>query len=195
MTILSLPFVRLLQLLGVVDLGHAHPAAAVVGLHEHRIAEALPDVLLEVEEAGVALERDLQVGLALVGLGGDEHRVRYRHPEPHHRAVRRVLLVGLHRPRVVEDVDAVHDDGLLDPLAARAEPMRQPVDHEVVLHGLAQVEGLDRHALDVERDRVLADGDREIEGPGRSPRSRWASRCRRPRRARYGVFVCSRREG
>src|SRR5947207_1456330 len=69
-------------------------------------------------------------------------------------AVGGVLLHRLHRPGVVEHVQAVHEDGLLDPLATGVIPVRQPVDDEVVLDRLAQVEGLDGDALDRKSTRL-----------------------------------------
>ena len=42
-------------------------------------------------------------------------------------------------------------------------PVRQPVDDQVVLAGLLQVERLDGHALDLEAHGVAADGDAQIE--------------------------------
>jgi hypothetical protein len=80
-----------------------------------------------------------------------------------------VLLVRLDRPRVVEDVRVVHHDRLLDPLAAGEVPVRQAVDDQVVLHRLAQVERLDRDALDLEAQRVAARRDPQVE-----PRSRFS---------------------
>jgi hypothetical protein len=74
-----------------------------------------------------------------------------------------VLLVGLHRPRVVEDVEAVHQDGLFDPLAAGVVPVGQPVEDDVVLARLAQIERLDRDALRGDADGVALPGDREVE--------------------------------
>jgi hypothetical protein len=150
------------QRLLVVDLVDPDPAAAVEGLHEERVAEVLAH-LSEVEELRVALERHLQVRLLLVRLRRDQPGRRDRQPEAHHRAVRRVLLVRLHRPRVVEDVDAVQDHGLLDPLAAEVVPVRQPVDHHVVLRRIVQPEGIDGHARDLEAHRVAPDLEAQVE--------------------------------
>ena len=41
--------------------------------------------------------------------------------------------------------------------------MREPVDDHVVLARLAQGEGLDRHALDLEADALAADRKLEVE--------------------------------
>ena len=151
------------QLLRVVDAGDADPGAAVVGLHEERVAEALAD-LLELPLATVALHRGVDVGV--VGeplLGRDHPGLGDRHPELHHGAVGGVLLHRLQRPRVVEHVEAVHDDGLLDPLAAGMEPVGEAVEDHVVADRLAQEERVDGDAFDVEVDAVAADRDAEVQ--------------------------------
>ena len=68
-------------------------------------------------------------------------------PEPHHRAVRRVLLHRLEREGVVEEVHVVHERDLLQPLARDEVPPREPVDDERVARRVAQVEGLVGDAL------------------------------------------------
>ncbi len=151
------------QLLLVVDPAHPHPGAAVVGLHEQRIAEPAPD-LAEVEEPGVALQGGLQVGQRLVALGRHHPGVGHRQAQPHHGAVGGLLLHRLDRPGVVEDVEPVHQDRLLDPLPAGVVPVGEPVEDHVVATGLAQVEGLDRDPLDLEPDPVAADRQGQIEG-------------------------------
>ena len=156
-------FVGSAQLLRVVDAGDADPGAAVVGLHEERVAEALAD-LLELPLATVALHRGVDVGV--VGeplLGRDHPGLGDRHPELHHGAVGGVLLHRLQRPRVVEHVEAVHDDGLLDPLAAGMEPVGEAVEDHVVADRLAQEERVDGDAFDVEVDAVAADRDAEVQ--------------------------------
>ena len=154
--------VALAERLRVVDLDDALPAAAVERLHEHRVAQPLADGA-EVEQARVALQRRLQIGQRLVRLGRQHPRLRDRHAQVHHGAVGRVLLHRLHRPRVVEDVEAVHQDGLLDPLAAGVIPVGQPVDDQVVADVLAQVERLDGHAVDLDAHLIALPVDDQIE--------------------------------
>jgi hypothetical protein len=150
------------QLLLVVDLRYADPAATVEGLHEQREAD-LPSDLAEVEELRVALERAFEVRLRVVALGRDEPGLRDGQAELGHRAVRGVLLHRLHGPRIVEDVATVEDGRLLDPFARRLVPVREPIDDQVVARLLAKVEGLDRDAFDVEADGVVADPHRGAE--------------------------------
>ena len=42
-------------------------------------------------------------------------------------------------------------------------PVREAIDHHVVFHRLAQIEGLDGHALDVEAQRVAVERDAQVE--------------------------------
>ena len=58
-----------------------------------------------------------------------------------------MLLHRLERERVVEQVHAVHQRDLLDPLARHVVPVGEAVDDERVARAHAQVERLDRHAL------------------------------------------------
>ena len=155
-------FIRGAQRRLVVDLRDADPAAAVVGLHEERIADPAAD-LAEVEELCIAGERRLQVRSLLVRLRRQHPRVGNRETEAHHRAIRGVLLVRLERPGIVEDVGIVEDDRLLYPLAAGVSTSgsagRQP--------GRSAPAGVDRTArssrADLEAERVAAPVDREIE--------------------------------
>src|SRR5205807_4363835 len=62
----------------------------------------------------------------------DEPRLRHAQAEPHHRAVRGVLLHRLERERVVQQVDLVHQGDLLQPLAREVVPPREAVDDEGV---------------------------------------------------------------
>ena len=95
--------VQTLQVLGSVDAADPCPPAAVVRLDVHRVADLFAQ-FGEVEHLCVSLERDLEVGFRVVLFRRHHPRRRNRHTKPHHGAVRRVLLVGLDRPRVVEDV-------------------------------------------------------------------------------------------
>ena len=136
-----------MQLALVPDPAHADPRAAVERLHVERVADLLGD-LGEVERPVVARGG---VGEPLVGrrlLARDHPGLRHLEAEPHHRAVGRVLLHRLERERVVEQVDAVHQRDLLDPLARDVVPVREPVDDERVARAHAQVERLDRHPLE-----------------------------------------------
>ena len=170
----------------VIDPTHAGPSATVVRLDEQRVADLLAD-LAEIEQPGVALQGDLEVGLRLVLLGWHHRGGRDRHAEADHRAVRRVLLHRLDRPRVVEHVQPVGEDRLLDPLPARRVPVGQTVDDEVVARRLAQIERLDDHPVGLEADDVAVDRAARGRGGGALPRSRSASTGRRPARARCGV--------
>src|SRR5262249_29869757 len=58
---------------------------------------------------------------------------------------------------------AIHDHGLFDPLATGVIPVGQSIDHDIVATRLAQIERLDRHALDIDADGVALPRDREIE--------------------------------
>jgi hypothetical protein len=151
-----------LELLLVVALHDAAPTTAVVRLDEVGITHLLSDAA-EVEEARVLRERRLEIRRRLVRFGRDHPRGRDGHPELHHRAVGGVLLHGLHGPRVVEDVEVVHQHGLFDPLSARVVPVGQAVDHHVVLAVLAQIERLDRDSLHLEAQRVAFVRDAQVE--------------------------------
>ena len=144
--------VGLVELAAVLDARHADPLAAVVGLHEQRVADALGD-LVEVERL-VVLRRGVGearvVGRVLVR---DEDGLRDLQPEPQHRAVRRVLLHRLERERAVEQVHVVHQRDLLQPLAREVVPVGEPVDDEVVARLAAQVERLHRDPLGGDRVR------------------------------------------
>ena len=126
----------------VADPRHAHPAAAVVRLHEQRVAQRLGH-LVEVER--------LVVPGGGVGVAGVVDRVLVRHQhglghlqaQPDHRAVGGVLLHRLERERAVEQVHVVHQRDLLQPLARVVVPVRQPVDDQRVPGPVAQVERLD----------------------------------------------------
>jgi len=72
----------------------------------------------------------------------DQPGVRHANPEPHQRAVRRVLLHRLERERVVQQVDVVHQRDLLQPRARQVVPPRQPVDHQRVPGLRSEVERL-----------------------------------------------------
>ena len=126
-----------------------HPRAAVVGLHEQRVAHALGDrvevELLVVAPRGVGPPRVVRRVLER-----HEHRLGHLEPQAHHRAVGRVLLHALERERAVEQVHVVHERDLLEPLARHVVPVREPVDHQVVAGLVAQVERLDGDPLDVE---------------------------------------------
>ena len=120
--------------------------------------------LAEVEQLRVARAASAcRSGVRLVALRRHHPRLRDRHARADHRAVGRVLLVRLDRPRVVEDVEAVHEDGLLDPLAAGVYQCVSRSMTTSYLHGLAQVERLDRHALDLEAHGVAAHRSDEVE--------------------------------
>ncbi len=138
--------VRVVQLLGVADVAHAHPLAAVVGLHEQRVADVLGD-RLEVERPVVARRGVRVAGVLRRVLVRHEDGLRHLQPEPQHRAVRGVLLHRLERERRVEQVHVVHQRDLLEPLARDEVPVGEAVDDEVVARLVAQVERLDRDPL------------------------------------------------
>ena len=71
-----------------------------------------------------------------------------------------LFLHRLEGPRVVEDVQPVHEHGLLDPLPADLVPVGEPVEHDVVPRVLSQVEGLDRDPLHLDPVRLAFVGDR-----------------------------------
>ena len=140
--------VRAVQLGAVADVAHAHPLAAVVGLHEQRVADRLGD-LVEVERPVVLRRRVGEAGVVGRVLVRDQDGLRHLEPEPQHRAVRGVLLHRLERERAVEQVHVVHERDLLEPLARQEVPVGEPVDDEVVARLVAQVERLHRDPLDV----------------------------------------------
>ena len=129
--------------------------AAVVGLHEQRVADLLGD-RGQVERQVVAGGGVLEARVVRRVLVRDQHRRRHLEPEPDHRAVGRVLLHRLERERAVEQVHVVHQRDLLQPLAREVVPVREPVDHQLVARAVAQVERLDRDPLG--RDPVAVPG-------------------------------------
>ena len=137
------------QLGRVIDPGHAAPGAAVVRLHEQRVADLPGD--------GIQVERLVVAGRG-VGVAGVVERVLVRHqhrlgdlePEPHHRAVGRVLLHRLEGERAVQQVDPVHHRDLLEPLPRVVVPVREAVDDQVVPGPVAQAERLDGDPFGVE---------------------------------------------
>ena len=156
----------------VADLGDADPLPAVVGLHEERIADALGD-LGEVERAVVAGRRVGPARVVRRALERHEHRARHLQPAADHRAVGGVLLHRLEGERAVEQVHVVHQRDLLQPLARVVVPVGEPIDDELVARLVAQVEGLDGQALDVDAMARAAGaldrpqpGDDGLEGGG-----------------------------
>ena len=137
------------QFAGVADPGDAAPGAAVVGLHEQRIAD-LPGDGVQVERLVVAGGGIGVAGVVDRVLKGHEHRFRHLEAEPEHRAVGRVLLHRLERERAVQQVNAVHQRDLLEPLPRVVIPVREPVDDQVVAGVVAQAERLDGDPLAVE---------------------------------------------
>ena len=137
------------QLGGIADPRDPAPGAAVVRLHEQRVADLLGD--------RVEVERLVVLGRG-VGVPRVVHRVLVRHeyglwhlePEPQHRAVRRVLLHRLEGERAVQQVHVVHQRDLLEPLARDVVPVGQTVDDQVVPRPVAQPERLDGDPLGVE---------------------------------------------
>ena len=137
------------QVVVVVDPRHPTPAAAVERLHVEREPELVGDGV-EVERPVVACGG---VGPARVVdrvLVGHQDGPRDLEPEPDHRAVGAVLLHRLERERRVQQVGAVDQGGLLEPLAGVVVPVRQAVDDEVGAHRVTQVEGLDRQSFGAE---------------------------------------------
>ena len=138
------------ELIAVVDPADATPGSAVERLHEHRKADPTGH-LVQVERQVVGAGR---VGPLLMIEGV---LVRHQHggwdveSEPDHRAVGGVLLHGLERERIVEQIGAVHQRGLLQPLPGVVVPPGQPVDHHIVPDRVPEVERLDRDSLGVER--------------------------------------------
>ena len=133
----------------VADAGDAAPGAAVVGLHEQRVADPLGDGV-EVERLVVAGGGIGVTGVVHRVLVGHEHGVRHLEPQPHHRAVGRVLLHGLEREGAVQQVHVVHQRDLLQPFPRHVIPVRQPVDDQRVAGLVPQIERLDGDPLGVE---------------------------------------------
>ena len=149
----------------VVDPGHAAPGPAVVGLHEQRVADLLGDGV-QVEGLVVAGRGVGVAGVVERVLVRHQHRLRHLEPEPHHRAVGRVLLHRLERERAVEQVDLVHHGHLLQPFPGDVVPVREPVDDQVVAGLVTQAERLDGDPLDVEGVRAARPLDRARAGAG-----------------------------
>ena len=147
------------QLGRVADARDADPLAAVERLHEERVADPAGD-LLEVEGEVVALGGRLEALVRGRLLVRDQPRLRHVQPEPHHRAVRGVLLHRLEGERVVQEVDVVHQRDLLQPLARHRVPPAEPVDHERVARAVAEVEGLVEDPLARQLVRLAAVLDR-----------------------------------
>ena len=135
-----------MQLVAVLDPRDADPLAAVVGLHEQRVADPLGD-RPEVERLVVLRRHVLEARVLRRVLVRDQHGLRHLDPQPQHRAVGRVLLHRLERERAVEQVHVVHQRDLLQPLARDEVPPGEAVDHEVVARLVAQVERLDGDPL------------------------------------------------
>ena len=113
----------------------------------------------EIEELRVAFERGFEIGCRFVLLRREHPRIGHGKPERLHRAVRRLLFHRLDGPRVVQHVEAIHENGFLYPLTARVVPVRDSIEHDVVTRALLQSEGLDTHALDFEAHRVTLNRD------------------------------------
>ena len=146
-----------MQLVGVVDPAHPHPGASVVRFHVE-VAELLAN-LTKIEQPGVTLQSRLEVGGGLVLLGGTIQVSGTGKPS-RIIATYELFLHRLEGPRVVEDVQPVHEHGLLDPLPADLVPVGEPVEHDVVPRVLSQVEGLDRDPLHLDPVRLAFVGDR-----------------------------------
>ena len=121
---------------------------------------------------------------------GNEPRLGHLEAEPHHRAVGRVLLHRLEREGIVQEVDVVHQRGLLQPLARDEVPVRETVDDEGVARLGSEVEGLDRDPLRRELVRSAPVLDR-APGGRPAPRRRSASppRCRARGRSGAGSAI------
>ena len=104
----------------------------------------------------VALEAASGVVLHAPGLG-------YRQAKTHHGAIGGVLFHRLQRPGVVQDVETVHEYGLLDPLAADVVPVGQAVQYHVEAAALLQIEGLDGQALDDDSNLIVLHPNGEVE--------------------------------
>ncbi len=158
------------QLLARPDPRHADPHPAVERLHVERVADLLGDVV-EVELGAVALGHRDVARVLRRELVRDQPGVRHLDPEPHHRAVGRVLLHRLERERVVQEVDLVHQRELLQPLARHLVPPGEPVDDQRVARPVAEVERLVDDPLGRELVGLAAPADRPepgeqgLEGP------------------------------
>src|SRR5579859_1755261 len=139
----------------VADPRDAAPGAAVVWLHEQRVADARRD-RVEVERPVVPRGRVHVAGVVDGILVRHQHRLGHLEAKPHHRAVRRVLLHRLERERAVEQVHVVHEGDLLQPLPGVVVPVGEPVDRQVVARPVAQAERLDGDALAAEGVRRAA---------------------------------------
>ena len=107
----------------------AAPLPAVERLQVERKADAVAD-LRKVEGLVVARRRRREALVPQWLLVRNQPRVRHLQAEPHHRAVRGVLLHRLERERVVEQVDVVHQRHLLQPFARERVPPPDPVEDE-----------------------------------------------------------------
>jgi hypothetical protein len=92
--------------------------------------------------------------------------------EPDHRAVGGVLLHGLERERVVQQVDVVHQGDLLQPLPGQVVPPRQAVDDQRVARLRAQVERLVQDPRRRELVRLAAVAERAEPTEDRLERAR-----------------------
>ena len=145
--------VGLVQLLAVAHPRDPDPGAAVVGLHEQRVADPGGD-LVQVERLVVAGRGVGVAGVVHRVLRGHQHGLGNLEPEPDHRAVGGVLLHRLERERIVHEIDVVHERGLLDPFARVVVPVSKAVDDERVARPHPQVEGLYRDPLGGEGVRL-----------------------------------------
>ena len=156
--------VRAVERLGVLDAADADPRAAVERLHVQRHPDGAGD-RLEVEIAQVSLRGPCETGVVRRRLVGQHPRLGNLEPEADHGAVRGVLLHRLERERVVEEMDAIHEHDLLQPLSRHRVPPAQAVDHQRMARLHAQVEGLDGDALGGELMRLTAFANREVGTP------------------------------
>ena len=107
----------------------------------------------EIEELRIALERRREIGRRFVLLRWEQPRFGHGKPELLHGAVRRLLFHRLDGPRVVQHVEAFHENGLFYPLTASVVPVRDPIENDVVTGARFQTERLDTHTLDFEAHR------------------------------------------
>ena len=138
--------VRALELGAIDDATDPDPLAAVVGLHEQRVADLLGD-RGQVERLVVLVRGVLKARVVRRVLVRHEHRLRHLQTEANHRAVGGVLLHRLEGERAVEQIHVVHQRDLLEPLAREVIPVGQPVDDQLVLRPVAEVERLDGDPL------------------------------------------------
>ncbi len=129
--------IRGMQFRGVPDPGYAAPGAAVVRLHIQRVTDPLRD--------GVQIEWPIDRVLER-----HEYGLRHLEPQPHHRAVSRVLFHRLKGERAVQQVHVVHQGDLLQPLPRVVVPVSEPVDDQAVAWVVAQAERLDGEPLAIE---------------------------------------------